>query len=44
MVAGADSECAVRDEAAVVQDDLPLDKRKIFALHPKEPAEKREDT
>ena len=38
MVAGADSEYAVRDEAAVVQDDLPLDRRKIFALHPKKPA------
>ena len=44
MVAGTDSEYAVRDEDAVVQDDLPLDRRKIFAFHPENPAKERGDT
>ena len=43
MVARTDSEHAVRDEDAVVQDDLPLDRRKLSAFHLEKSAEKRKD-
>ena len=44
MVAGTDIQYPVRDEDAVVQDDLPLDRRKISAFHPEKPAEERKNT
>lgn len=37
------SNTPVRDEDAVVQDNLPLDRRKIFAFHPEKSAEEREN-
>ena len=43
VVAGTDIQYPVRDEDAVFQDDLPLDRRKIFAFHPEKPTEKREN-
>lgn len=43
MVARTDSQYAVRDEDAVVQDNIPLDRRKILAFHPEKPTEKREN-
>ena len=43
MVARTDIQYPVRDEDAVVQDNLPLDRRKIFAFHPEKSAEEREN-
>ena len=43
VVARTDSEHTVRDEDAVIQDNLPLDRRKILALRPEKPAEERKD-
>ena len=43
MVARTDIQYPVLDEDAVVQDNLPLDRRKIFAFHPEKSAEEREN-
>ena len=43
MVSRTNLQHAVRDEDAVIQDDLSLDRRKIFAFHPEKPTEKREN-
>ena len=43
MVSRTNIQHAVRDEDAVIQDDLSLDRRKILAFHPEKPTEKREN-